>query len=72
VKCEGITAELETSQKESRQYSAEVFRLKSQYQESQDSIEGVRHENKALAEEIRDLCEQLSSGGKSAHELEKV
>ena len=31
----------------------------------------MTNENKSLAEEIKDLIDQLSSGGKSVHELEK-
>lgn len=70
--CLGITLELESSQKEARQYSTEVFKLKAQYEESQESIESIQRENKLLAEEVRDLVEQLSSGGKSVHEMEKA
>lgn len=70
-KCEGITLELEMSQQEARKYSTEVFKLKAQYEEAQDSIESVQRENKSLAEEVKDLFDQLSNGGKSVHELEK-
>lgn len=63
-KCEDISVELEASQKESRQYSTEVFKLKNQYEESQEQIESLRKENKNLAEEIkvrRSLCLHFSS-----------
>jgi predicted nuclease with TOPRIM domain len=52
-KCEDITVELDASQKESRQYSTELFKLKSQYEESHEQIESLRKENKNLAEEIK-------------------
>lgn len=72
TKCDSITAELEASQKEARLFSGESFKLKSQYQEAQEAIETVRVENKNLAEEVRDLCEQLSASARNAHELEKA
>jgi len=52
-KCEDITIELEASQKESRQFSTELFKLKTQYEESQEQIEGLRKENRNLADEIK-------------------
>ena len=67
----GITRELEDSQKEARHYSAEVFKMKSQYEESQDSIEAIRRENKALAEEIKELTGQMGHEGRNVHELAK-
>jgi myosin heavy chain 6/7 len=59
------------SQKEARSYSTELFKLRSQYSECQESIEALRRENKNLADEIKDLMDQLSEGGKSVHEIEK-
>ena len=52
-KCEDITIELEASQKESRHYSTELFKLKTQYEESHEQIEALRKENKNLADEIK-------------------
>jgi predicted nuclease with TOPRIM domain len=52
-KCEDITIELEASQKEGRQYSTELFKLKTQYEESHEQIEALRKENKNLADEIK-------------------
>ena len=52
-KCEDITIELEASQKESRHFSTELFKLKTQYEESHEQIEALRKENKNLAEEIK-------------------
>ena len=71
-KCEDLTLELENSQKEFRTCSAEIYKLKTQYQESEEASESVRRENQNLAEEIKDLMEQLSNGGKNVHELEKL
>ena len=52
-KCEDITVELEASQKEARHYSTELFKLKTQYEESNEQIEALRKENKNLADEIK-------------------
>jgi chromosome segregation ATPase len=71
LKCEGITIELDVSQREARQYSAEVFKVKAQYDECQESLESIRRENQNLAEEIKDLMTQLSDDGRNVHELEK-
>ncbi|CAF5024158.1 unnamed protein product, partial [Rotaria magnacalcarata] len=50
----------------------ELFQLKTQYEESHEQIEALRKENKNLAEEIKDLIDQLGEGGKSIHELDKA
>jgi predicted nuclease with TOPRIM domain len=52
-KCQDITIELGASQKEARLYSTELFKLKTQYEESQEQTEALRKENKNLAEEIK-------------------
>ncbi len=70
-KCEDISVELEMSQREARLYSSELFKAKGQYDECLEGNEALRRENKNLADEIRDLIEQLSEGGKTAHEWEK-
>ena len=52
-KCEDITVELEASQKEARNFSTELFKLKQQYEESHEQIDALRKENKNLADEIK-------------------
>jgi myosin heavy chain 6/7 len=71
-KCEDITVELESSQAETRKYSTELFKLKTQYEESQEQIEALRKENRNLADEVKDLIDQLGQGGKDVHELDKA
>merc|ERR1719192_965802 len=51
----GLTAELVTSQTEAKTYSTELFKLKTQYEESQEHIEALKREDKLLADEIHDL-----------------
>ncbi|XP_034749644.1 myosin-16-like [Etheostoma cragini] len=71
-KNEELQLELDNSQKESRSYMTELYKLKTAYEESQDHIETVRKENKTLSEEIKELVDQLGEGGRSVHELQKA
>lgn len=56
-----LAAELDNSQKECRNYSTELFRLRAVYDESQEQLDSVRRENKALVEEIKDLMDQVGN-----------
>ncbi|KAI2797772.1 TRAFAC class myosin-kinesin ATPase super [Blomia tropicalis] len=70
-KTDDLAAELDASQKECRNYSTELFKLRAAFEESQEQYEGVKRENKNLQDEIKDLLDQLGEGGRSVHELEK-
>ena len=48
-----LSAELDASQKECRNYSTELFRIKAAFDESQEQLDSVRRENKNLADEIK-------------------
>merc|ERR1712042_390997 len=54
-----LSHELEGANADSRANAAEVFRMKSQVEESHESVEALRRENKNLSDEIHDLTEQL-------------
>lgn len=56
-----LAGELDNSQKECRNYSTELFRLRSVYDESHEQLDSVRRENKSLVEEIKDLMDQVKS-----------
>merc|ERR1712183_924252 len=71
AKADDLKAELEASQSECRNYSSELFRLKTAYDETNEQLDVVRRENKNLADEIKDLLDQLGDGGRSIHELDK-
>ncbi|MAD25700.1 MAG: hypothetical protein CMO44_16190, partial [Verrucomicrobiales bacterium] len=71
AKADDLMAELEASRSESRNYNSEVFRLKAAYDETVEQLDVVRRENKNLADEIKDLLDQLGDGGRSIHELDK-
>ena len=63
--------ELEASQKECRNYNSELFRLRAAWDETIEQLDVVKRENKNLADEIKDLLDQLGDGGRSIHELDK-
>ena len=79
--------ELDAAHSEARNYSNERFRLKSALDESNEQLDIVRRENKVmyllpliqidtlnfqnLADEIKDLLDQLGEGGRSIHDLDK-
>merc|ERR1711962_426930 len=66
-----LGAEISASQDEGRNYSSELFRLKAAQQESIEQLDVVKRENKNLADEIKDLLDQLGEGGRSIHALDK-
>lgn len=66
-----MQSELDASNKECRNYSSEVCRLKVCWDEVTETGERVRRENKNLAEEIRDLMDQLGEGRRAVLDLEK-
>ncbi|TRY72726.1 hypothetical protein TCAL_00264, partial [Tigriopus californicus] len=71
TKADDLTQEIEASHRESRNYNSELFRLRAAHDEATEQIDVVKRENKNLADEIRDLLEQLGDGGRSIHELDK-
>merc|ERR1712238_199015 len=71
AKADDITAEVDASQKECRNYNSELFRLKAAWDETAEQLDVVKRENKNLADEIKDLLDQLGDGGRSIHELDK-
>merc|ERR1712228_991303 len=58
-------------QDEGRNYSSELFRLKAANEEAIEQLDIVKRENKNLADEIKDLLDQLGEGGRSIHDLDK-
>merc|ERR1712228_467575 len=71
VKASDIASEVEASNAECRNYSSELFRVKAAQEEALEQLDIVRRENKNLADEIKDLLDQLGDGGRSIHELDK-
>jgi myosin heavy chain 6/7 len=71
AKVDDLAAELDASQKECRNYNSELFRLRAAWDETVEQLDVVKRENKNLADEIKDLLDQLGDGGRSIHELDK-
>merc|ERR1712033_65271 len=70
-KANDVQAEVAASQDEGRNYSSELFRLKAAQEEAVEQLDIVKRENKNLADEIKDLLDQLGDGGRSIDELDK-
>merc|ERR1711881_420778 len=71
-KVDGLAMDLDVAQKECRNASSELFRVKSAYEESIAQLDEVRKENKQLSNEIKDIMDQISEGGRSIHEIDKI
>merc|ERR1719290_34577 len=71
AKAGDIATEVDASQKECRNYNSELFRVKAAHDEAVEQLDIVKRENKNLADEIKDLLDQLGDGGRSIHELDK-
>merc|ERR1711910_125772 len=72
AKVDGLGMDLDTAQKETRNISSELFRVKNAYDEAVIQLEEVRRENKLLSNEIKDIMDQISEGGRSIHEIDKI
>ena len=64
--------DLDNAQKETRNASSELFRVKSAYDEAILQLEEVRRENKSLSIEIKDIMDQISEGGRLIYEIDKI
>merc|ERR1712106_954665 len=71
-KVDSISMDLDNSQKEVRIASGELFKVKAAYEESILQLEEVRRENKALSNEIQDIMDQITEGGKSIYGIDKT
>merc|ERR1719273_2611847 len=71
-KVDGIGMDLDNSQKETRIASAQLFQVKSAYEEGILQLDEVRRENKTLSNEIKDIMDQIGEGGRSIHEIDKI
>jgi myosin heavy subunit len=71
-KVDGLSMDLDGAQKETRNSSSDLFKVKSAYEEGVLQLEEVRRENKSLSNEIKDIMDQISEGGRSIHEIDKI
>jgi len=71
-KVDSLTMDLDVSQRDCRNASSELFRVKNAYEEGVVQLDEVRRENKTLSNEIKDIMDQISEGGRSIHEIDKI
>merc|ERR1711962_1437480 len=72
TKVDSLSYDLDCSQKETRNASSDLFKVKSAYEESMLQLDEVRRENKTLSNEIKDIMDQITEGGRSIHEIDKI
>merc|ERR1712213_236865 len=72
AKVDSLSHDLDLSQKETRNASSDLFKVKSAYEETVIQLDEVRRENKTLSNEIKDIMDQISEGGRSIHEIDKI
>merc|ERR1711963_417027 len=58
-KVDSLSMDLDVAQKDCRNASSELFRVKSAYEESVLQLDEVRKENKILSNEIKDIMDQI-------------
>merc|ERR1719391_1296835 len=71
-KVDRLSYDLDVSQKETRNASSELFKVKSAYEETMLQLEEVRRENKTLSNEIKDIMDQISEAGLSFNPIDKI
>merc|ERR1711915_717767 len=71
-KVDSLSHDLDCSQKETRNASSDLFKVKNAYEESMLQLDEVRRENKTLSNEIKDIMDQITEGGRSIHEIDKI
>merc|ERR1712038_562732 len=71
-KVDSLGLDLDGAQKVTRNISSDLFKVKNAYDEAIIQLEEVRRENKTLSHEIKDIMDQISEGGRSIHEIDKI
>ena len=71
-KVDALSFDLDVGQKETRNASSELFKVKAAYEETYLQLDEVRRENKTLSTEIKDIMDQISEGGHTIHEIDKI
>merc|ERR1712193_124305 len=72
AKVDSLSHGLDVAQMECRNASSELFKVKNAYEEGVAQLDAVRGENKVLSNEIKDIMDQISEGGRSIHEIDKI
>ena len=64
--------ELEAAQKEARNASTELFKLKNSVEETVDQLGAIKRENKNLQDEVHELQGSIQESGRAIHDLDKA
>ena len=72
AKVDELSKDHNIAQRECRIASDERFRVKNAYERSILRLDEVRKENKHFNSEIKDIMDQISEGGKSIHDTDKI
>ncbi|CAJ0585954.1 unnamed protein product, partial [Mesorhabditis spiculigera] len=71
-KSDDLANELDAAQRDNRQLATDLFKAKTAADELVEQNDSLRRENAQLTQEVRDLTEQLGSGGRTVAELQKI
>jgi len=72
MKCEELKGEVEAAQKDARTSAAEVVKARAAAADLDGELDAAKKDNRALAAEVKSISENLSGGGKSSVEVEKL
>ena len=62
AKCDEVQTELEASQKDSRNLSTELLKLRAAHEDASDKMDSLKKENRALTAEISSLSDNMGDG----------
>merc|ERR1739842_154377 len=71
IKVDEMAHDLDISQSESRNASADLFKMKAKYDEGMEQLDAMQRENRVLSEEVKDYMDQLNEGGKNMNDMAK-
>jgi len=71
IKVDELAHDLDISQQESRNASAELFKMKAKYDEGMEQVDAMQRENRVLSDEVKDYMDQLCEGGKNMNDMAK-
>nr|XP_053645280.1 myosin heavy chain, muscle-like [Cherax quadricarinatus] len=72
IKVDDLSAELDASQKECRNYATEQFRVNALYEENLEHLEALRRENKSLSDELKNLTDHSNESYLTLIETQKA
>ncbi|VDD93269.1 unnamed protein product, partial [Enterobius vermicularis] len=71
-KVDDLNNDLDMAQKDARTTATDLFKERAATENLNLQVEGLKRENKALSQEVKELQSQLSEGGRSVHDMQKI